>query len=53
MTTDATIESVGVIIRDNPRGLTIYRDELIGLLVSWDRDDHKQDRAFRYPGVEA
>jgi hypothetical protein len=50
MTTDATIESVGVIIRDNPRGLTIYRDELIGLLVSWDRDDHKEDRAFHIQG---
>lgn len=43
---DATIERLGELLRDNPRGLLVFRDELVGLLVSWDREDRQQDRAF-------
>ena len=30
MIQDATVEAVSVIYRDNPRGVTLYRDELSG-----------------------
>lgn len=43
---DATIEKLGVILNDNPAGLTILRDELAGLLASWEKAGHEQDRAF-------
>lgn len=43
---DATIEKLGVILNDNPAGITIVRDELAGLLASWERSGHEQDRAF-------
>ena len=46
MTNDTTIEKAGEIIRDNPRGIAIMRDELVGLLAQWDRDDRREDRAF-------
>jgi len=45
-TNDATIEKLGELMNENPRGLLVFRDELIGLLCSWDREDRKQDRAF-------
>ena len=34
----------------NPRGITIFRDELVGLFVTWDRDDRKDDRCFHLQG---
>ena len=43
---DATIERLGELLRDNPRGLLVFRDELIGLLAAWEREDRQQDRAF-------
>lgn len=43
---DATIEKLGVILNDNPAGITILRDELAGLLASWEKAGHEQDRAF-------
>ncbi|MDD3158619.1 YfjI family protein [Anaeromusa sp.] len=43
---DASIEKLGEMLRDNPRGLLVFRDELVGLLASWDREDRQQDRAF-------
>lgn len=45
-TNDSTIEKLGEILNENPCGVLIFRDELIGLLCSWDREDRKQDRAF-------
>ena len=33
-------------MNENPRGLLYFRDELTGLLASWDREDRQQDRAF-------
>ena len=32
--------------RDNPAGLLLQRDELVGLLASWDRDGHEGARQF-------
>ncbi len=43
---DATIEKLGIILNDNPAGMTILRDELPGLLASWEKSGHEQDRAF-------
>lgn len=45
-TNDTTIEKLGELLNENPRGLLAFRDELVGLLCSWDREDRKQDRAF-------
>ncbi len=43
---DATIEKLGDLRMENPQGLLTVRDELAGLLASFDRSGHEQDRAF-------
>jgi len=45
-TNDSTIEKIGELLNDSPRGMLLFRDELVGLLVNWDREDRQQDRAF-------
>lgn len=45
-TNDSTIEKIGELLNDSPRGLLLFRDELVGLLVNWEREDRQQDRAF-------
>lgn len=45
-TNDATIEMLSVLLNENPRGILIFRDELIGLLTSWDKPGRETDRAF-------
>lgn len=45
-TSDATVEKLGELLRDNPRGLLAFRDELMGLFAGWDRDGREGDRAF-------
>ena len=50
LTNDATIESAHKLMAQNPRGLTILRDELVGLLLTWDRDDRKDERYFHLQG---
>jgi len=45
-TNDATVEKVGELLNQNPRGILIFRDELVGLLMSWEREDRQTDRAF-------
>jgi hypothetical protein len=45
-TNDATIEKLSELLSDNPRGLLLYRDELIGLLATWDKEGRESDRAF-------
>jgi hypothetical protein len=50
MTNDSTVEKLGELLRDNPNGLLVSRDELVGLLVSWDKAGHEGDRAFFLEG---
>ena len=45
-TNDATIEKMGELQALNPRGLMLFRDELVGLFATWDKADHEADRAF-------
>ena len=43
---DGTVEKVGELLNENPRGLLLVRDELVGLLRSLDKQGHENDRAF-------
>ncbi len=43
---DSTIEKLGEILNENPNGVVCYRDELIGLLKSLDKDGQEGARAF-------
>lgn len=43
---DSTVEKLGVILNENPRGVLLFRDELTGWLRMLDRDGHENDRAF-------
>ena len=43
---DATYEALGVILSDNPNGTLAFRDELVSLLKTLDREDHVAARGF-------
>lgn len=43
---DATIEKLGELLNENPRGLIQFRDELPGWLATMDRQGREGDRAF-------
>jgi putative DNA primase/helicase len=43
---DATIEKLGELLRDNPNGVLLYRDELMGWLRSLESEGREADRAF-------
>jgi len=45
-TQDGTTEKIGELLNQNPRGLLVNRDELIGWFRSLDRDGREGDRAF-------
>jgi len=45
-TNDTTVEKLGELLRDNPAGLLVVRDELVGLIETWDREGREGDRAF-------
>ena len=45
-TNDATIEKMSELLSNNPRGLLLFRDELVGLLANWEKEGHETDRAF-------
>ena len=45
-TSDATVEMLGELLRDNPRGVLVFRDELVGFLRSLDREGREGTRAF-------
>ncbi len=43
---NATVEKLGEILSDNPMGVLLHRDELMGWLAGLDRSDRAEDRAF-------
>lgn len=45
-TNDATVEKLGELLADNPRGLLVFRDELMGWLTSMDKEGREGDRSF-------
>lgn len=46
VTQDATVEKLGELLRDNPRGVLVYRDELVGFLKSFDQEGRESSRSF-------
>ncbi len=49
-TNDCTIQKLGELERDNPNGILVVRDELMGLLASLDKEGREEDRAFYLEG---
>lgn len=45
-TNDSTVEKLGELLRDNSAGLLVLRDELVGLMASWEREGREGDRQF-------
>jgi putative DNA primase/helicase len=50
MVNDTTVEKLGELLRDNPNGLLLFRDELTGFFKTMDRQGHESDRAFYLEG---
>lgn len=49
-TNEISIQSMTVLQNQNPRGILVFRDELTGLLVKWDREDGADERAYFLEG---
>lgn len=49
-TNDSTVEKLGELLRENPNGLLVVRDELVGLLANWEREGREGERAFFLEG---
>lgn len=43
---DTTVEKLSELLGENPRGLLVFRDELTGLLNSWEKPGRESDRQF-------
>jgi hypothetical protein len=43
---DATVEKLGELLNENPRGLLLIRDELAGFLAHLESEQYQSDRAF-------
>jgi putative DNA primase/helicase len=43
---DTTVEKMQEILSQNPQGVLVYRDELMGFLESWEKKGHESDRSF-------
>lgn len=50
MTTDATVEKLGEICRDNPNGVLVHRDELLSMFTELDREEKAAARGFFLTG---
>lgn len=46
VTQDATVEKLGELLRDNPRGLLVSRDELRGLFNTFEKAGREDERQF-------
>ncbi|MBT9096405.1 DUF3987 domain-containing protein [Methylovulum psychrotolerans] len=49
-TNETSIQSMTVLQNQNPRGILVFRDELMGLLAGWDREDKADERAYFLEG---
>lgn len=49
-TDDPTVEKLGVLLAENPQGILLYRDELMGWLSSFQRKGKESDRPFYLEG---
>lgn len=47
---DATVEKIGDMLVHNTLGMLVYRDELTGLLASWEKEGKEGDKAFYLEG---
>lgn len=47
---DCTVEKLGDLLVRNAQGMLVYRDELIGLLASWEKEGKEGDKAFYLEG---
>jgi hypothetical protein len=45
-TQDVTVEKLGEVLRDNPRGITVLRDELASWIASLEQEDNTTARGF-------
>lgn len=45
-TNDSTVEKLGELLCENPAGLLVLRDELVGLIATWEREGREGERAF-------
>ena len=43
---DATVEKLGELLKENPRGLLLVRDELSGFIARMEREEFQGERAF-------
>ena len=43
---DSTVEKLGELLNENPNGVLLFRDELVGLLKSLDKDGQEGARTF-------
>src|SRR2546430_8154797 len=49
-TNDGTVEKLGEVLRENPAGALVMRDELVGLIATWEREGREGERAFFLEG---
>jgi hypothetical protein len=45
-TNDTTVEKLGILLKENPRGMLLYRDELAGWMRSLEKHGKEGDREF-------
>lgn len=45
-TNDCTVEKIHELLKENPAGLLLSRDEIIGIFTSWEKPGREADRAF-------
>lgn len=49
-TNETSIQSMTLLQTQNQRGILVFRDELTGLLMKWDREDGADERAYFLEG---
>jgi hypothetical protein len=52
-TNDATVEKLGELLKGNPQGILVVRDELIGWMKSFEKPGREGDRAFYLEGWDS